>query len=57
MGAGSLVGCWFPTAPTFHGVFLGAALSSELEAPQKQDGGGVGAHVHLLQRLGRSVIK
>ena len=45
------------TAPTFHGLLLGAALSSELEAPQKQDGGGVGAHVHLLQRLGRSVIK
>lgn len=57
MGAGSLVGCWFPTALTFHGLFLGAALSSELEAPQKQDRGGVGAHVHLLQRLGRSVIK
>lgn len=57
MGAGSLVGCWFPTALTFPGLFLGAALSSELEAPQKQDRGGVGAHVHLLQRLGRSVIK
>lgn len=33
-GCRSLVGCQFPTVPTFHGLFLGAATLSELEDTQ-----------------------